>query len=118
MIVFRCMLIVHMLLVFQSSPKLRDHMLNTKTDCADGQWSRLSVVAAWTVHTCAESVKVPNSLRDLLAKSAGLTREPTCNVSRPPPFIQMKGHGRLNPIIDPIKSTYQIYLICTLLSIP
>jgi hypothetical protein len=48
----------------------------------------------WTVHhndadrpRVAESVRVPDYLWDLLAKTVGLTREPTCNGSKPPPFI-------------------------------
>jgi hypothetical protein len=46
-----------------------------------------SAVVARMVRTCAESVRVPSFLRDLLAKTAGLSRETTCNRSRPPPYI-------------------------------
>jgi hypothetical protein len=52
-----------------------------------GPESGLSVVTSRTVHACAKSVRVPDFLRDLLAKSAGLTRGLTCNGSRPPLFI-------------------------------
>jgi hypothetical protein len=38
---------------------------------------------ARTVHAHAESVWIPSFLRDLLAKSAGLTRENACNGSGP-----------------------------------
>jgi hypothetical protein len=57
-------------------------------DQANGPRYRLSVVAERTIHACAESVKVLDFLRDLLAKLAGLTREPTCNRSRPPPLYR------------------------------
>jgi hypothetical protein len=43
----------------------------------------------------AESVRIPSFLRDLLAKSVGLTRESACNGSRPPPSIYMKGYDLL-----------------------
>jgi hypothetical protein len=49
----------------------------------DDPRSGLSAVAARTVRTCAESVRVPDYLRDLLAKPTRLTREPICNGSRP-----------------------------------
>jgi hypothetical protein len=52
----------------------------------DGPLSGLSTVAAWTVYSCAESVRVPDFLRNLLDKPARSTREPTCNGSRHPPF--------------------------------
>jgi hypothetical protein len=47
-----------------------------------------SAVVAPTVRACAESVRVPSFLRDLLAKTAGLAREMTCNGSRPPPLYR------------------------------
>jgi hypothetical protein len=50
-----------MLLVRQPSPQGRGHMLKA--------------VVAWTVRTCPESVRVPSFSRDLLPKTAGLTRE-------------------------------------------
>jgi hypothetical protein len=53
----------------------------------DGQWSRLSTIVARIVRACVESVRVPDFSRDLLAKPMGLTREPTCNRSRPPLYI-------------------------------
>jgi hypothetical protein len=80
-----------MLLIHQPPPKGRGHMLSTESDRADGpalrpdgpQFER-SVVVARTVRACAELVRVPSFLRDLLAKAAGLTRQTTCNGSRPP----------------------------------
>jgi hypothetical protein len=53
------------------------------------------VVVARTVLARAESVRIPSLLRDLLAKSAGLTRESVCNGSRPLPSLYMKGYDRL-----------------------
>jgi hypothetical protein len=50
----------------------------------DGPWSELSTVAARTIHSCAELVRVSDFLRDFLAKHVGLTRELTYNGSRPP----------------------------------
>jgi hypothetical protein len=41
----------------------------------DGPRSGLSAVAARTVRACAESVRVPSFLRDLLPKIVGLTRK-------------------------------------------
>jgi hypothetical protein len=38
-------------------------------------------------HARAESVRIPSFLRDLLAKSAVLTREKACNGSRPYIYI-------------------------------
>jgi hypothetical protein len=46
----------------------------------DSRWWR-----GWSVR--AESVRIPSFLRDLLAKSTRLTRELTCNGSRPPLYI-------------------------------
>jgi hypothetical protein len=83
-----------MLLVGQPSQKGRGHMLSIENDLADGRAlrpdglrSRLSVVVAQTVHACTKSVRIPDFLWDLLAKPAGLTWKPTCNGSRPSPFI-------------------------------
>jgi hypothetical protein len=71
-----------MLLVHQPSPKGRGHMFNAKKSSADGPapWpngprSGQSAVVARMVHACAESVRVPSFLRDLLPKTAGLTRK-------------------------------------------
>jgi hypothetical protein len=57
-------------------------MLETKKSLADGSAlrpdglrSRRSAVVARTVRACAESVRVPSVSRDLLPKTAGLTRE-------------------------------------------
>jgi hypothetical protein len=58
------------------------HLLDTKKGLADGLALRpdgprsgQSVVVARTVRACVESVRVPNFSRDLLHKTAGLTRE-------------------------------------------
>lgn len=72
--------------------EINEHMLlSTKLTVQmarpDGPRSGLSAIAAWIVRACVESVKVPNLLWDLLAKPAALTREPTYNWFRPPPFI-------------------------------
>jgi hypothetical protein len=69
------------------------------------------VVVARTVRSCAESVMILNLLRDLLAKSAGLIRETTCNGFRPPLYID----EGLQPIETPqsIKSSLLIvFTIC------
>jgi hypothetical protein len=57
-------------------------MLKAEKSCADGQALRpdgprsgQSAVVARMVRTCAESVRVPSFLRDLLPKTAGLTRK-------------------------------------------
>jgi hypothetical protein len=68
-----------------------EHQINRADSPAlssDDPRSGLSVVAARTVRACAESVKVSIFLQDLLAKSAVLTREPTCSGSRPSPLYQ------------------------------
>ena len=54
----------------------------------DGPRSGLSAVVARTVRACAESVRVPSFSRDLLPKTAGLTRETVGNGSRPPPLYR------------------------------
>jgi hypothetical protein len=64
-----------MLLVRQPSPKGRGHMLSSKKSSADGPRSGQSAVVARTVRACAESVRVPSFSRDLLPKTAGLTRK-------------------------------------------
>jgi hypothetical protein len=43
-----------------------------------------STVVARTVRVCAESVRVPSFLWDLLPKTEGLARETVCSGSRPP----------------------------------
>jgi hypothetical protein len=52
----------------------------------DGPRSGLSAVVARTVRACAESVRVPSFSRDLLPKTAGLTRKSVGSGSRPPPL--------------------------------
>jgi hypothetical protein len=61
-----------------------------------------------TVHAYAQSVRIPSLLRNSLAKSVGLTRETTCNGSRPPPFYIDEGIRPTEPSTsDQIKSTYR-----------
>jgi hypothetical protein len=50
-----------------------------------------SVVVAWTVRACAESVRVPSFSRDLLPKTVGLARETTCNGSSHVKYIAEGG---------------------------
>jgi hypothetical protein len=83
-------------------------MLNTCMDSrtvwpyrSDCPQSRRSAVAALTVHACVESVRVPDFLWSLLAKPAGLTRETTCNGSRPPIYIDEGLRPIEPPKIDP-----------------
>ena len=71
-----------MLLVRQPSPKGRGAYVGHQMCLADGPALRpdgprsgLSAVVARTVRACAESVRVPSFSRDLLPKTAGLTRE-------------------------------------------
>jgi hypothetical protein len=68
-----------------------------------------SAVSTQTVRVCAESFRVPNFLQDLLAKPARLTREPTCNGSRPPlPFYIDEGLRPIDPHTQSIQSTLLI----------
>jgi hypothetical protein len=53
----------------------------------DGPRSGRSAVAARTVRARVESVRVPSFSRDLLPKTAELTRETVGNGSRPPLYI-------------------------------
>jgi hypothetical protein len=62
----------------------------------DGLRSGQSALVVRTVRACAESVRVPSFLRDLLAKTAELARETDCNGSRPPPLYIYD--GGLRPI--------------------
>jgi hypothetical protein len=84
-----------MFLVRQSPPKGRGHMLITRNVLADGPALRLdgprfgwSTMVVRMVRACAESVRVPSFSCDLLAKTAGLAREMTCNGSRPSPLYK------------------------------
>jgi hypothetical protein len=66
-----------MLLVYQPSPKGRGAYVGDQIE-SRGQSNPeagQSAVVARTVRACAESVKVPSFSRDLLPKTAGLTRE-------------------------------------------
>jgi hypothetical protein len=79
--VFRRLLVVHMLLVHQPSPKARG--ICWAHFWADGR----SGLIGRTVRECAELVRVSSFLWDLLAKSVGLTWETTWNGYRPSLFI-------------------------------
>jgi hypothetical protein len=59
------------------------------------------------VRACVESVMTPRFLQDLLLKPAGLTRGPTCNGSRRPPYIDVG----VRPI-EPPHSIQSIILTC------
>jgi hypothetical protein len=56
-----------------------------------------SAVVAWTVHACTESVRVPSFSRDLLPKTAGLTRETVWSGSRPPPLYRWRATADWTP---------------------
>jgi hypothetical protein len=71
----------------------------------DGPQSGLSAVVARTVRACAETVSVPSFLRDLLPKTAGLTREIVWSGSRPPLYID----EGLRSIKPPNNRSNQVY---------
>jgi hypothetical protein len=50
-------------------------MLKTKLSGRSGLEAGRSALGARTVRACAVSVRIPNFSRDLLPKTAGLTRE-------------------------------------------
>jgi hypothetical protein len=77
-----------MLLVRQPSPKGRGAYVGTQNDRADGPRFGRSAVVARTVRACAESVRVPSFSRDLLPKTAGLTRKSVGSGSIPPPLYR------------------------------
>jgi hypothetical protein len=83
-------------------------MLETKKSSADspalrpdGPRSGQSAVMARTVRACAESVRVPSFSRDLLPKTAGLTRKSVGSGSRSPLYIDEE----LRPIKTPNNRT-------------
>jgi hypothetical protein len=77
----------------------------------DGPRSGQSAVVARTVRARAESVRVPGFSRDLLPKTAGLTRETVGNGSRPPLYID----EGLRPIETPQQSNKSsLFLVFTL----
>jgi hypothetical protein len=55
--------------------KAKKSLVDGPTLRSDGPRSGQSAVVAQTVRVCAESVRVPSFSRDLLPKTAGLTRE-------------------------------------------
>jgi hypothetical protein len=76
----------------------------------NGSWSGRSVVVTQTIRAYAESVRVLIFLRDLLAKPAGVTREPTCNGYRHSLYID-KG---LRPTEPPQSIQSNLFIVCTL----
>jgi uncharacterized membrane protein len=87
-------------------------MLSTKIDHVDGPVETgRSAVVAWTVRSCAKSVRVLDFLRDQLENQlvTGLDL---------PVYIDEGVRPIEAPTIDPIKPIYQINLIYTVLSIP
>jgi hypothetical protein len=91
-------------------------MLSSKKSSADGPAPRpdgprsgLFAVVARTVPACAESVRVPSFSRDLLPKTAGLTRETVGNGSRPPLYIDEGLRPIEPPTIEPIQLLSRIY---------
>jgi hypothetical protein len=76
----------------------------------DGPRSGQSAVVARTVRARAESVRVPSFSRDLLPKTAGLTRETVGNGSRPPLYIDEGLRPIEPPSIEQIKSISRFYL--------
>jgi hypothetical protein len=91
-------------------------MLSSKKSSADGPAPRpdgpqsgLSAVVVWTVRARAESVRVPSFSRDLLPKTAGLTRETVRNGSRPPLYIDEGLRPIEPPTIEPIHLLSRIY---------
>jgi hypothetical protein len=75
----------------------------------DGPRSGQSAVVARTVRARAESVRVPSFSRDLLPKTAGLTRETVGNGSRPPLYIDEGLRPIEPPSIEQIKSISRFY---------
>jgi hypothetical protein len=84
-------------------------MLSSKKSSADGPRSGLSAVVARTVRARAESVRVPSFSRDLLPKTAGLTRETVENGSRPPLYIDEGLRPIEPPTIESIPLLFRIY---------
>jgi hypothetical protein len=75
----------------------------------DGPRSGRSAVVARTVRACAESVRVSSFSRDLLPKTAGLTRKSVVSGSRPPLYID-EGLRPIEPLtIEPIQLLSRIY---------
>jgi hypothetical protein len=72
----------------------------------DGPRSGQSAVVARTVRACAESVRVHSFSRDLLPKTAGLTRKSVWSGSRPPLYID----EGLRPIEPQQSNQYHFYL--------
>jgi hypothetical protein len=93
-------------------------MLDTKKGLADGPALRAdgprsgqSAVMAWTVHACAESVRVPSFSRDLLPRTAGLTRKQFEADPDLPLYID-EGLQPIEPPQQSIKSS--LFLVFTL----
>jgi hypothetical protein len=76
----------------QKSTHVPSHLGHKKLDCLHTGQAGPFCYNTTTNHI----VSVPDFLRDLLAKNAGLTRELTCNGSRPPLYID-KGLRSIEP---------------------
>jgi hypothetical protein len=84
------------------------HMLNAKIVQADGPDLHSGSADRPRMRRIS---KVSGFLVDLLAKPAGLTREPTYNRSRPPLYIDEGLWSIEPPQIDQINSNYCFYLM-------
>lgn len=76
----------------------------------DDPRSGQSAVMARTVRACAESVRISSFSRDLLPKTAGLTRKSVGSGSRPPLYIDEGLRPIEPPSIEQIKSISRFYL--------
>jgi hypothetical protein len=101
-----------MLLVHQPSPKGRGAYVGKQKELADGPALRpngpqsgLSAVVARTVHACAETVRVPSFSRDLLPKTARLTRKQF----EADPDLPLYIDEGLRPIEPPNNRSNQVY---------
>jgi hypothetical protein len=74
----------------------------------DGPRSGQSAVVVRTVRARAEPVRVPSFSRDLLPKTAGLTRETVGNGSRPPLYIDEGLRPIEPPTIESIQLLFRI----------
>jgi hypothetical protein len=102
--------------VFTPNPGRYIVVVGTQNDRADGPARRpdgprsgRSAGVARTVRACAESVRVPSFSRDLLPKTAGLTRKSVGSGSRPPLYIDEGLRPIEPPTIEPIQLLSRIY---------
>jgi hypothetical protein len=99
-----------MLLVRQPSPKGRGAYVGSQIEQRGQSSAEAGRSAVRTVRARAESVRVPSFSRDLLPKTAGLTRETVGNGSRPPLYIDEGLRPIEPPSIEQIKSISRFYL--------